>query len=260
MTCTACEAATSTGIHLCTDCTLTLEQALDMIDDTIEAAQDTIARLDVIGTGGGGDSAEPTAPISLRPARIRDVLWETVVSWSRWVLAEDQRGERMPSDPVAYLRASANLIRTHDWAGDLLREVTTHHGALLKAIDIPPDVISLGECGAETEVGVCAGTVKGRRGAEMFQCRRCGAMHDVAERQQERISQAWHVHRPLAEVVKALNAWGYDVKLSSARNWTSQGRLAPSGRNERRVALYTPAEVMDAAQRMKSNHGGKRVA
>lgn len=262
MTCTQCEATLPPGIHLCAGCVIRLEATLDQIPDALEAAAETAAKQDVLGSAGatGGTSSDPAMPINMTASERRTELWEIVVSWARWVIAEDQRAEQMPSEPTAYLRASTGEIRLHDWAGDLAAELHEKHAAVMRAVDLPPDIVSLGQCGAEEDGVRCAGTIRGQRGAQAAQCRECGAAYDAPAVQQERIAAAWHVHDTLSRVVRALQLSGYDVKLKSAQRWASSGALASDGKRPDGIAVYTPADVLEVASRMRAGHGGQRAA
>lgn len=261
MTCTYCDAPTPPGVHLCHTCVNQLIDTLDQIPDALDIATDTVAKLDSRDHGGGG-SGKPssTEPVNLDASAKRTALWEHVVSWSRWVLAEDQRAEKMPSDPAIYLQWSVPIIRRHDWAGDLLAELSEHLGKVMRSVDIPADVIHLGRCGAVVEGRPCPGEIRATKGRATTTCRACGATHDVQAIQQNRVDAAWHVQGTLSEVVKALNLLGWKLKQRTADQWVTRGKLRTPWQRTDGARLYTPAQVREVMVEQEQRSRRRRVA
>lgn len=259
MTCTHCQGQTATGIHLCKLCIRRLEEVLTQIEDALEAADDTIAKQDRMGPGGvSGGSAEAPAPINLDAMEKRSELWGEVVSYSRMVLEEDDSDDLHNVPPLTYLRLSMDLIATQEFAGELLDTLEGAAQKLWRAVDCRPDVIALGQCGAVHEGVPCPGVLRAHKGDVHTRCRICGRTEDVEELRKERAANAWEHFAPLAEVVRVVRKSGYLVNPKSAQRWAAKGELSVLRYREDGVKLYSPGQVVDAHQRMKSRHGGRR--
>lgn len=260
MNCTYCQAETATGICLCQRCTLRLEDVLGQIPDALEVAEDTIAK--VSRTGGSGvassGAAESVEPINLDTAEKRRALWEAAVSNARLVLEHDTSDDLRGVEPVVYLQMSVDLIRGQDFAGELLDELEAATRKLWSAVDRRPDVIMLGQCGVVHEGVPCPGALRAHKKDIEARCRVCGSTSNVEELRKDRAANAWEHFAPLAEVVKAVRTAGYLVNPKSAQRWAKQGDLSVIRYRDDGVALYSPGQVVDAHQRMKTRRGRPR--
>lgn len=260
MTCTRCTAPTATGITLCTTDLQRLEDVLDQIPDALELAEDTIAKQDRTGAGSAtlGGAAESEAPINLAASEARTQLWEVIVTNARLVLDQDDSDDLAGVEPVVYLRMSLDLIQHQDLAGKLLDELEAGYQKIMRIVDRSPDIIALGQCGAIHEAIPCPGRLRAHKGQHETRCKVCGATYGVAEMQQSRAEQAWDHYDTLSNVVQALRASGFTINPRSARRWAEKRELHALRYREDGVALYSPGQVVDAHQRMKSRHGGRR--
>lgn len=260
MTCQNCQAQTTPGITLCQHCVTRLSDVLDQIPDALEMVEDTIAKQDRMGSGGAALSgtAESEVPINLEASKRRTELWEAVVSNARIVLGHDDNTDLAGVEPTVYLRMSTDLIQHQDFAGDLLEGLERALHRVMTIVDSRPDVIALGQCGAVHEAIPCPGRLRAKRGDHEARCKICGATYSVAEMQQARAAEAWDHYAPLTDVVKALRVSGFTINPKSAQRWATQGELSVLRYREDGVALYSPGQVIDTHQRMKTRRGRPR--
>lgn len=262
MSCTHCQGQTATGITLCQRCALRLEDVLRQIPEALEVAQDTIARQDRAGGSGptGSTPSQSAEPLNMGTMEKRRELWEAVVSNARELLEHDDSDELRGVEPVVYLQMSTDLIRRQDFAGEMLSELEAAVRKLWSAVDRRPDVIALGQCGVVHESVPCPGLLRARRGDIEARCRVCGATNNVEQLRQERAADAWEHFAPLADVVAALRQSGFTINPKSAQRWARLGELSAVRYREDSVALYSPGQVIDAHQRMKTKRGRPRKA
>ena len=248
MTCTICAAELPPGRHLCAYHRDELLSEIERIPDNLADAEVTIAREDRMGTGSGGGKidkpSEAPAPVNLHTSDKARELEEAMHSWAQLCLEHDPDADQLRGvEPAAYLRMSVDLIAGMEEAGDCYEELSRARAALVRAIDRPPSILTLGECNVEGDEGRCAGTIRAVKGSQKATCQRCRAVYDAPALQRHMISEAWHVRAPLSEVVGFINAWGVDkVSSDAARKWVTNGDLRTPWADER-GRLYTPAQV-----------------
>ena len=173
MTCTVprCDTPTADGIYICDPHEGSLFKLLGQIPDTLTDAQDTIARLDTRQNTGRA-STTPGAPINLEASERVTELNGLLVSWSQ--MLHEATGE--PGDAGAnYLRANLREITHHDWAGDMLDELSRAHRRVIQAIDTAPDWRTYGPCHIEG----CTGLIRGKVGDVLARCRVCHEPYDA---------------------------------------------------------------------------------
>lgn len=258
MTCTACHAPTD-STYLCHRCTSELRTTLERIPDALATVQDTVARMDRVGTGStrGGTSSRP--PVNLDAMEHKTHLAEVVHSWARLVLEDETRDDLHNVEPATYLRMSLDRIVTMDVAGEMLEELREAVLKVQRASDLPPEMLDLGACDATLDDGTtCDGRMRARKGDHAARCTLCGWTAPVQEWQALRISEAWTALAPLSKVCAALDHTAFPVKLRRAQEWVKSGHLIPRHRDPRDgTALYTVAEV-DQARRTAPKRGRPR--
>lgn len=232
MNCTRCTAETHTE-YLCHACAGWLRTVLNRIPDALTTARTTIARLDNVAAQSGRGSGGATSPINLEASKRADHLHALVGSWARLVLEYDDPAMRSV-EPVAYLRMSVGAILRFEWAGDLTNELDDALKGVLRAVDIPPEIRTLGPCGTDQ----CPGVIRCPKDSKIARCRECGERYDVNAMQAWKISEAWEVSAPLAHIVKALNAAAHPIKQATARKWVERGKLKPND-----SGMFTMADV-----------------
>lgn len=260
-TCTACDSPTPTGITLCVTDSNTLTTTLEQIPDTLETIEDTIAKLDKRGskipTATTSTQAEP--PIRLDAMDRRRDLADALEKWRRTVLISDTSDDLREVQAAFYLRMSMDLIRHQHYSGTMLHELDRANRRSLAATDAHPDIIHLGACGTTHEGATCTEPIRATKGDQTTRCRTCGTTHNIKAIRQDRASNAWGHFDTLTNIVKALRSSGFAINPRSARRWAAEGHLTAIRYHPDGTALYSPGQVIDTHQRMKSRHGGRRV-
>ena len=78
-------------------------------------------------------------------------LKKLLESWAQMLREETREGTT--EDPARYLRANLREITQHDWAGDMLTELTEAHQNVERAVDTRQEVVILQRCGTLLEDG-----------------------------------------------------------------------------------------------------------
>ncbi|WP_313816361.1 hypothetical protein [Citricoccus sp.] len=254
--CTRCDALTAAGIHLCHACTTTLEEVLDRVPEALTTVQTTVARLDRMGTTGRATGNRVEA-VNVSALDEKIDLTEKLQSWARMVLELDDRQGLQDIAPTAYLRMSTHIIRSQDWAGDLLDELNDALRAVERVFDKPADRRVWGPCSTYFEDGsMCMSPLSAEQGAEWVSCRECGTQHSTAWR--ERLIREQVKGNPMP--AKACREWitknvGVKIKTQDFKNWVYIGalsyvleRVTTAGRPTR---LFFPGDVLQVHQRMQ---------
>ena len=239
MTCTVprCDTPTADGIYVCDPHEGSLFKLLGQIPDTLADAQDTIARLDTRQNTGRSTTA-PGTPINLEASERVSELNGLLVSWSQ--MLHEATGE--PGDAGAnYLRANLREIVRHDWAGDMLDELSRAHRRVVQAIDTAPDWRTYGPCHIEG----CTGLIRGKVGDVLARCRTCHEPYDATELMRTAIINSWDKPAPLVATVRAMGLVGMEVKIKTAEKWAERGRLTPVAEDQRGVKLYTMTQLWE---------------
>ena len=239
MTCTVprCDTPTADGIHVCDPHEGSLFKLLGQIPDTLADAQDTIARLDTRQNSGRA-SATPGTPINLEASERVTELNGLLTSWSQ--MLHEATGE--PGDAGAnYLRANLRHIVRHDWAGDMLDELSRAHRRVVQAIDTAPDWRTYGPC----HIDDCNGLIRGKVGDALARCRTCHEPYDATELMRTAIINSWDKPAPLKRVIKAMELAGFPVARTTMRDWAAAGKITPVGVDERGRALFTMTQAWE---------------
>jgi hypothetical protein len=120
------------------------------------------------------------------------------------------------------------------------------HPGLLKqyrkacaTIDIPPDTMTVGVCGALAACGWPADTFADndrwctrelvvRPGQRTVMCRDCGTVWDVHRRRHDALQAAWLEPVRPGAIAAALKGWGMQVTLNAVQHWIKKGLLLPA--------------------------------
>ena len=214
MTCTVprCDTPTADGIYVCDMHEGDLFTLLGQIPDTLTDAQDTIARLERKGQNNGSTTRGHNDGISVEALDHVIALKKLLESWAQ--MLREQTGESTSDDPAHYLRSSLREITQHDWAGDMLTELTQAHRTVQNLVDTRREVIILRRCGTLLEDGThCQAELRLRdKDDEWVECRNCGSWFAVEA-----------VRREMARKAKG-NQCGQPK--SAATSTTSQGNTS----------------------------------
>ena len=246
MTCTAtaCATPTADGIHLCDPHEGEAFALLGQIPDTLADAADTVARLDGHATTARhtATSSATSAPVNLEAVARVDALQHTIADYCGRLHAA------IPAAGVAsadYLRRRLPDLIRQPWAGEALDQIATAHRRVLAAVDRPPEIRTFGPC---QEDG-CPGKIRAAAGHPIARCRVCGASYEAGELMGNAVSNAWEQPAPLVTVTRGASLLGVKVKLKTAEKWVERGKLAPVGKDDRGVSLYTMSQLVAAATR-----------
>lgn len=271
MTCTHCRAELPPGITLCPPATQDLKTLLNEIPSILEDAQDTIAKLDVLGKGSGGGAdpaAGSAAPLNLEASTRARELRDAVHSWARTVLEDDTTPGLHGIPAITYLQLSVDpphqdetphglRITQREDSGELLLDLSRLTSRVLNAIDLPPDLVLLGRCSNIIEDQMCPGRIIARADEHEARCRNCGATYDVQALQASQIAQAKGIEAPLSEVVRMLRKAKLMLNPKSVQRWAANGDLTATRHRADGVALYSPGNVLDTHQKMRQRKGGR---
>ena len=226
MTCTHCGGTTADGIYLDDPCEQALWDILGQIPDTLADAQDTIARLERKGQTTGGSASGHSDGISIEALDHVITLKKLLESWAQMLLEETQ--EAVSEDPARYLRANLRQITQHDWAGDMLTELTEAHRTVQNLVDTRREVIILRRCGTLLEDGThCQAELRLRdKDDEWVECRNCGSWFAVEAVRREMARKAKGEPMRAAEVRRYLaRVAGQHIQKKDMENWVQNGRL-----------------------------------
>ena len=267
MTCTVprCDTPTADGIYLCDQAEGDLFTLLGQIPDTLTDAQDTIARLERKGQTTGGSASGHSDGLSIDALDHVITLKKLLESWAQMLREETQ--EAASEDPAHYLRANLRQITQHDWAGDMLTELTEAHRTVQNLVDTRREVIILRRCGTLLEDGThCQTQLRLRdKDDEWVKCRNCGSWfaveavrRDMARKAKGEPMRAADVRRYLSRVA------GQHIQKKDMENWVQNRRLAyvlerveTSARPRR---AYFPGDVLHLHLEMRMRRHNGRVA
>ena len=262
MTCTHCGGTTADGIYLDDPCEQALWDLLGQIPDTLTDAQDTIARLERKGQNTGSTTRGHNDGLSIDALDHVIALKKLLESWAQMLLEETQ--EAVSEDPARYLRANLREIVRHDWAGDMLTELTEAHRTVQNLVDTRREVIILRRCGTLLEDGThCQTQLRLRdKDDQWVKCHNCGSWFAVEAVRREMARKAKGEPMRAADVRRYLaRVAGQHIQKKDMENWVQIGRLGyvlerveTSARPRR---AYFPGDVLHLhlEMRMRRHNG-----
>ena len=267
MTCTVprCDTPTADGIYVCDPHEGSLFTLLGQIPDTLADAQDTIARLERKGQTTGGSASGHSDGLSIEALDHVITLKKLLESWAQMLHEETQ--EHASEDPARYLRANLREIVRHDWAGDMLTELTEAHRTVQNLVDTRREVIILRRCGTLLEDGThCQTQLRLRdKDDQWVKCHNCGSWFAVEAVRREMARKAKGEPMRAAEVRRYLyHVAGQHIQKKDMENWVQNGRLGyvlerveTSARPRR---AYFPGDVLHLHLEMRMRRHNGRVA
>ena len=265
MTCTHCTAPTADGIYLCDQAEGDLFTLLGQIPDTLTDAQDTIARLERKGQNNGSTTRGHNDGLSIDALDHVIALKKLLESWAQMLREETQ--EAVSEDPMHYLRANLRQITQHDWAGDMLTELTEAHRTVQNLVDTRREVIILRRCGTLLEDGThCQAQLRLRdKDDQWVKCHNCGSWFAVEAVRREMARKAKGEPMRAADVRRYLaRVAGQHIQKKDMENWVQIGRLGyvldrveTSARPRR---AYFPGDVLHLHMEMRMRRHNGRVA
>ena len=265
MTCTHCGGTTADGIYLDDPCEQALWDLLGQIPDTLADAQDTIARLERKGQTTGGSASGHSDGLSIDALDHVIALKKLLESWAQMLREETREGTS--EDPAHYLRANLRHITQHDWAGDMLTELTEAHRTVQNLVDTRREVIILRRCGTLLEDGThCQTQLRLRdKDDEWVKCQSCGSWFAVEAVRREMARKAKGEPMRAADVRRYLSrVAGQHIQKKDMENWVQNRRLGyvlervETSTRPRRA--YFPGDVLHLHLEMRMRRHNGRVA
>lgn len=271
-----CRAAMLAEGAVCWTCThagiLNLGTVADWGNELITA----LTRQTRIGRSEGhstGQRDENPLPVDLRISELHSELHHALTAWTErarnaldlwtprpaWPLCKDaettfcahdscrsivndpQKAALSLADMARLLADHPRWIRRQDDAGRVLDILDRAASRMVKALDLPPDMVGLGPCDADD----CNEILKALREQAYVTCRGCETVYSVEQRREQRLKRAEGLRATpalLAAVFTDLYPQ-HELKSNTITQWETRKKLTRRGTNRKRQALYRVGDV-----------------
>lgn len=227
-----CRCSRSAGnAFLCSVCVASLRKFLERVPGLLADLRVTAARLDRVVS-----VSSVRARVSGRPLPVNFDAVQAAAD-----LASVARGLRP---------ANARLIARRPDAVAVFDRVEAAVLAGLAVVDLPPELVHVGACGAVWEGQECFQELFVAADASEVACEVCGRVWGVQERRDNALRSAWNVLAPARVVVEALRSQGVMITAKSLQNWEQLGHVSRLCDVASRNCGYRVADVYVVAQRM----------
>lgn len=227
---------------LCRVCEKTLAgnivQAVSLVED-LRVTAERLDRTIKPGPMGSSDGKPAPLPVRLDAARLADSLERHLMGFCSPSPAKQAAlAARHPDGPGWHVRLEGLIVKA------------------VAKVDLPPEWIRLGMCGANFEAGddgtvvMCEQELAAPAGAHEVTCEVCGTWYEVAARQADRFASAWDAVATGPVIVRALATQGVRVELKHIENWAQLGHLGRVCDLWSGVEGYRVGEVHAVALRM----------
>lgn len=153
-----------------------------------------------------------------------------------------------PAAVAGWLLRHERWILRHDAVDEMVRDISKAVRAVLRVIDLPPELCTYGICNAPLDDELtCPGYVYGLPNQETVTCRECGYQHDTSYRTQcmrEDMEDMLFTAGELARVLPRLI--GQPVKVNTVRHWAHIGKVK-THRGDESETLYRAGDVITLA-------------
>lgn len=242
-----CDAPLHDGFTLCPKHQQYLTRDLAAVPEVWANLQVTVRMQDATSSAIGGGATGSRPCMNLDAHDKGETLTALLNGWAG-ALSLDHR-QRTAIDAAVFLTSHMSIIVHEDWAGDLADELHTSLRKCRAATDRAIDWISLGTCGFNG-LDACDGEVLAIAGATEGHCRTCDSIWNVQERQQWKISEAWHATGSLRFLVQALReAKHISLNYETIRKRGLRGKLFGRCDLATREHIYTAADVWHSCQK-----------
>lgn len=266
MTC-RCGRETRDDTFVCDHCVRRLRRDLGDIPYYAEQLDVTLARQGRQGAYRvGSRSSERPLPFDWTASVTVGTLVNTLTVWAR---SMGVRPQPNISALCTHMIGAVDWVRTAPEGPQMVDEIRYLIGEIRARVDRPPDWYA-GPCRAQSfladvvedaegaislrvsEERHCNATLWTRLDSRIIVCRECKAKHIVAERRGWLVRQVEQTLVPLNLVVDALPTLiGVTVSRDTARKWVTRGRLERRGLSGDGVELFSGADIMDLARRVR---------
>jgi hypothetical protein len=276
-----CTSLVPPGMTVCGDCANDLAISLlhvPLLGLALEDARVKGMRFSTSGLAAARPDESPV-PFNERAADVeRGLLVE--LTHAADTIAADREYFRPPNTFTAlgrWLAAQVPWIRAQHNGGEWVRWLTSWISAADAAVDRPADRVYLGPCGGflpavdAREQPRCTNQLYALPNRDLVECRICGAIVDVDDRQAELLGLAHGKRLNATHMALALSGFGFDVTPNLIRTWASRGLLAPAldiavpwapvvARDARGRPLYVVADALSALEEMRRRRAEREAA
>jgi hypothetical protein len=273
--CQICTLEVGDNAYVCKRCSGQLDRNLREIPSLAEEVETTHLRQSRTAKSAGigivlhVDEEDRPLPYNDRAPGRRDELHEILTGYAAQVV--DIRGVDAPQPDLVslsrFMVGHTEWLRHREDAAECQNEIVTAVHALRRSVDLPPERVFAGPCGAVDYDCVfdhdhdsdeacdpqpvpdsppCTGTVFGARSkATHATCDVCGCRHEMADRRDWLLKAVEDQLDYAARLSQALSNLGRPVADSTIRKWAERGRLVAHGHDERDRPLYRVGDVID---------------
>lgn len=282
-----------TDATLCDGCTRHLRVVLRAVPDQIrdlelaaarESAMPASAIADEGCTHAGDCGCGVAVPWSQWASRSAHRLRNALASWTRVLIAEthghpptcghgtcrDTRPRcRMQTEirrtlvtaaasPAVFLAGHLDSIRLREWAGEFARDIDRRTADAWHAVDLPVDGLYAGPCGGTIDGGTCERRLWATPEQGAIQCRTCGNIVIVADRQAIMLDAAAGLLMPAGQIATALTLMlRRRVSANTIRSWAHRGILTRRDIPPTTSPTYRVGDVLDLIRRGESTEPEK---
>ncbi|QFG08919.1 helix-turn-helix DNA binding domain protein [Mycobacterium phage MalagasyRose] len=243
--CAHCGAGCDADLVICWGCARSIRQLLREVPWLLTRLGESAygqAKVAPRGAVKAVTAEVPGPPLNGRAADLLRDAGARLSAWGAQVLVDP------PDSPVAVARALrapgafGAPMAAYRWAADALKWLTQWRSDALEAIDLPPELQYVGECGSVQfdttgrEV-VCGARLYAPRGDVYVTCPRCGWPWPVDEMQQAMLDRVDGELKSAADMFRLLKWVGREVPRSSfyklmagvpCRAWRDGDRVVPA--------------------------------
>lgn len=153
-----------------------------------------------------------------------------------------------PRDTIAaaarWLHDRVDHIARHPAADRAADEIKAAVDRVRAVVDMPPERVYAGPCMVIYDSGECRADVYAKPGSKLATCVRCGASHDVAERQAQLAEAMEETQVTAATATLYLSLLGFTISASAIRGYAHRKRLVAADHTVR-GAVYRLGDILD---------------
>lgn len=209
--------------HACPVCGDQTREQLHAIADATSAGRDVANGQSRHGGYAGGGTGR--IPVNLGAVARLDAVQTEITTWAR--IVHTRCGGRIPTgDPLQagarYLAGHIDWLRYQTYASEAMTDIAACARIITALVAGPGERRWLGQCGADTDAGLCPADLRAPLGASSATCRACGTRHDVRVRRDHLDGVARGYDYTARDIGKA-----YGIPEGTIRSWASRREIAP---------------------------------
>ncbi|RSD26364.1 hypothetical protein [Amycolatopsis eburnea] len=216
---------------------------------------DTLVRRDHTGSdsiGAVSGAASFEIDFHAKAGELKDTIDALIATWARAIAKHG--GLELTATTVrgaaSWLAKHPKLIAGHPDAAQLADQLHKVVRSAWAVIDRDPEKVYLGQCSApvlvDEQIGQCPADIYAPRGRPVVQCRKCGAVWDVAPRRELLLSRVDEQLATPPEIARALSEVGQPVTVNVIHGHIHRGHLTrhpPHPLDERQRPRYRVGDV-----------------